>query len=585
MLTARENAVQPANSKVPRMPATVILLHLAGYVALLLWGMHMVHTGIVRAFGGHLRQVLSIGLSSRWKAFLAGVGITALLQSSTATALMCTSFIAGGFMALVPALAVTLGANVGTTLIVQVLTFNVASIAPVFVLAGLVAFNKGGKTRTRDLGRVAIGVGLILLALNLIISTIEPVEKAKALRGLFALLSGDPVIDIAIAALLTWAAYSSVAVVLLIMTLAAQQIIPPVAALAFVLGANLGNVIPQYVAAGTNMAAKRLALGNLIVRGTGCLLAVPLLPWLTQAMAALEASPARQVADFHTLFNLALAVVFIGFLDPLARLCVRLLPSAPSVDEPGRPQYLNPAVLGTPGLALADAAREVLRMVDMVDSMLRTFLEALQRDDRKLLTKLAAMDDTLDTLHNAVKLHLTAISREDGLSEADARRCSDILAFTINLEHIGDILDKSLREIAAKKIKQRLTFSLEGLQEIADMHQHLLDTLHLATSVFMMGDLQAARSLLGEKDRMRDLEQAATANHLRRLREGRAQSIETSTLHLDIARDLKRIAAHIASVAYPILEQSGALRRSRLLDEEKTVDGGPQTGEGSIKPH
>jgi phosphate:Na+ symporter len=184
-----------------------------------------------------------------------------------------------------------------------------------------------------------------------------------------------------------------------------------------------------------------------------------------------------------------------------------------------------------------------------------------------------------------VKLHLTAISREDGLSEADARRCSDILAFTINLEHIGDILDKSLREIAAKKIKQRLTFSLEGLQEIADMHQHLLDTLHLATSVFMMGDLQAARTLLGEKDRMRDLEQAATANHLRRLREGRAQSIETSTLHLDIARDLKRIAAHIASVAYPILEQSGALRRSRLLDEEKTIDGVPQAGEGSTKPH
>ena len=400
------------------MSATLILLHLAGYVALLLWGMHMVHTGIVRAFGGHLRQMLSVGLKSRWKAFLAGMGITALLQSSTATALMCTSFIAGGFMALVPALAVTLGANVGTTLIVQVLTFNVAAIAPVFVLIGLIAFNKGGKTRTRDLGRVAIGVGLILLALNLIIATIEPVEKAKALRELFAMLSGDPIIDIAIGALLTWAAYSSVAVVLLIMTLAAQEIVPPVAALAFVLGANLGNVIPQYLAAGTSNAAKRLALGNLIVRGVGCLVAIPLLPWLAKAMAGLEASPARQVADFHTLFNLALALIFIGLLDPLARLCTKLLPAGPSADEPGKPQYLNPAVIGTPSLALADAAREVLRMVDMVEAMLRTFLEALEKDDRKLLAQLAAMDDTLDTLHNAVKLHLTAISREEGLSES-----------------------------------------------------------------------------------------------------------------------------------------------------------------------
>jgi len=562
------------------MPATFALLHLAGYVALLLWGMHMVHSGIVRAFGGHLRQALAIGLQSRWKALFAGMGITALLQSSTATALMSTSFIAAGFMTLVPALAVTLGANVGTTLIVQVLTFNVAAVAPVFVLAGLIAFNRGGKTRTRDLGRVAIGVGLILLALHLIIATIEPVEKAKALRDLFALISSDPVVDIAIGALLTWAAYSSVAVVLLVMALAAQNIVAPVAALALVLGANLGNIIPQYLAAGSNAAARRLALGNLIVRGTGCLIAIPLLPWLTQAMAALEASPARQVADFHTLFNLALAVIFIGLLDPLARLCTRLIPSAPVPDDPGKPRYINAAARGTPSIALADAAREVLRMVDVVESMLRMFLDALRSDDRKLLAQLGAMDDTLDRLHNAIKLHLTTISREDGLSDADAKRCSDILAFTINLEHVGDILDKSLRELAAKKIKQRLTFSQEGLLEIAAMHQSLLDNLHLATSVFMLGDIQSARSLLAEKDRMRDLEQAATDNHLRRLREGRIQSMETSSLHIDIARDLKRIAAHIASVAYPILEEGGVLRRSRLLDENESA-----SGASSVKPH
>jgi phosphate:Na+ symporter len=553
------------------MPATFALLHLAGYIALLLWGLRMVHTGIVRAFGGLLRQALAVGLQSRWKAFLAGLGITALLQSSTATALMSTSFIAAGFMPLVPALAVTLGANVGTTLIVQVLAFNVAAVAPLFVLAGLITFNRGGKTRTRDLGRVAIGIGLILMALHLIIVTVEPVEKAEALRELFAMLAGDPVVDIAIAALLTWAAYSSVAVVLLVMALATQHIVTPTAALALVLGANLGNIIPQYLAAGSNPAARRLALGNLIVRGAGCLVAIPLLPWLARALTGLEASPARQVADFHTLFNLALAVAFIGVLDPLARLATRLIPSPPTETDPGKPRYINAAALGSPSIALADAAREVLRMVDTVESMLRMFLDALRSDDRKLLAQIGAMDDTLDRLHNAIKLHLTAISREDGLSEADARRCSDILAFTINVEHIGDILDKSLRELAAKKIKQRLTFSQEGLREITEMHQSLLDDLRLATSVFMLGDIHAARTLLAEKERMRALEHSATENHLRRLREGRLQSIETSSLHIDIARDLKRIAAHIASVAYPILEESGALRRSRLLDESEAA--------------
>jgi phosphate:Na+ symporter len=553
------------------MSATLVLLHLAGYVALLLWGMHMVHSGVVRAYGGDLRQLLTIGLKQRWKAFLAGLGITALLQSSTATALMATSFIAAGLMSLVTGLAVTLGANVGTTLIVQVLAFNVAAIAPVFFLVGLIAFNRGGRTRTRDLGRTAIGAGLILLALQLIVRTIEPVEQANALREVVAALSGDPVIDIAVAAALTWAAHSSVAVVLLIMTLAGQGILDPAAALAMVLGANLGNIIPQYLAASGNREAQRLALGNLIMRGAGALIALPLLPWLPQALAYLYDSPARQVADFHTLFNVGLAVLFIGLLAPLARLCARAIPSSPAGSNPGEPQYLKASSMETPSVALANAAREVLRMVDIVETMLQAFIGALQDDDRKLLGKLSEMDNTLDQLHRAVKLHVTALNRQEALSDADERRCADILTFTINLEHIGDILDNSLREIAAKKIKQRLAFSKEGLQEIAVMHQSLLDDLQLATSVFMLGDHDAARSLLRQKDRMRDLEQTAVENHIRRLREGRTQSIETSSLHIDIARDLKRIAAHIASIAYPILQRSGTLRRSRLREEPEMV--------------
>jgi len=539
------------------------LLHLAGYVALLLWGIHMVHTGIIRGFGGQLRQALSIGLRSRWKAFLAGIGITALLQSSTATGLMATSFIASGLMDLVPALAVMLGANVGTTLIVQVLTFDVSAVAPVFVLIGLIAFKRGSKTRTRDLGRATIGLGLLLLALHLIIGVIEPVEQAKALRELLAMVTGEPVIDVILAALLTWAAYSSVAVVLLVMSLASAHIVTPVAALALVLGANLGNVIPQWLAAGSNNAARRLALGNLIVRVLGCIVAIPLLHPIADALAGIEANTARQVADFHTGFNLILAVAAIG------RLCTRLLPMKATVADPGKPMYIEDAALATPSVALAGAAREVLRMVDVLEAMLRTFLGAIQSDDRKLLAQIGRMDDTLDRLHNAIKLYLIEISREDGLDEEESRRCSDILAFTINLEHSGDIIDKSLREIAAKKIKYGLRFSSEGFEEIAVMHARLLNDINLATGVFMSGIVRDARTLLEAKVRMRDLEQAATENHLRRLREGRPESVETSALHLDIVRDLKRIARHVASVAYPILDQSGALRRSRVLDDEE----------------
>lgn len=566
------------------MSATSLLLHLGGLVALLLWGIHMVHSGVVRAFGGRLRQFLSIALRNRWTAFLAGLGITTVLQSSTAVALMSTSFIAAGLMTLVSGLAVTLGANVGTTLIVQLLTFDVAAAAPAFILAGLVIFKKGGKTRLHDLGRASIGLGLILLALHLIITTIEPAEKATALRNLFALVSADPILDVAIAAILTWAAHSSVAIVLLVMTLAAQHIVPPETALALVLGANLGNVIPQYFAAGTNSSARRLAVGNLIIRGTGCIIAIPLIGTLAQGMAHLEASPARQVADFHTLFNLVLAIAFIGVLEPLARLCSLFHPAGAVLNEPGKPLYISTSTARSAPVALANATREVLRIVDMVETMLKTFIRALKSDDRKLLAELSSMDDALDSLHTAVKLHVMEISGNE-LSEHDEKRCAQILTFTINLEHIGDILDKSLREIAAKKIKHRLSFSPEGLRDIEGMHESLIEDLQLATRVFLAGDEPSARRLLEQKEAMRDIEHAALANHLRRLRERRAVSVETSGLHIDIVRDLKRIAAHIASIAYPILDEHGALFQSRLRGRPDTQDVGESSSPAKPRPH
>jgi phosphate:Na+ symporter len=550
------------------MSTTMILLHIAGYVALLLWGIRMVETGIVAAYGSELRQFLHVAIRNRLKAFWAGLGITALLQSSTATGLMTASFLASGVMELVPALAVVLGANVGTTLIVQVLTFDIAVVAPIFILAGVIAFNRGGKTRTRDLGRVAIGVGLVLLALHQIVGVIGPIETAGPTRDLFATITGDPVINVILAALLTWASYSSVAVVLLVMSLSAAHVVPPTAALALVLGANLGNVIPQFIGTSQSGGARRLALGNLIVRGLGTLVALPFLPRIAEMLSALEANPAREAADFHTLFNVALAIVFIGLLDPLAKICSKLIPAKSITDDPGTPRYITSAELETPSVALSSAAREVLRMVDVIERMLQAFLTAIKDDDRKQIDEIAQMDDTVDELHNALKLYLTEISRREKLSENDARRCDEILSFTINLEHVGDIVEKSLSELAEKKVKNHLTFSSEGFSEISNMLRQVLEDLRLAVSVFMTSNLRDARALMQAKTAMRDLEWTATQNHLHRLREKRAESLETSSLHIDIVRDLKRITAHIASVAYPVLSESGELLPSRLLDKD-----------------
>jgi phosphate:Na+ symporter len=529
---------------------------IAGYVALLLWGVHMVQSGIVRAYGGALREFLGTALRHRVNAFLAGLGVTALLQSSTATGLMTTSFTAGGMVGLVPALAIMLGANVGTTLIVQVLSFDVTAAAPILFLVGLLGFRNGRKTRWRDLGRVAIGLGLILLALRLLIEAIEPEETKPLMRQLFAAITGDPLLEIAIAAALTWAAHSSVATVLLTMSLAQAGIVAPEAAFALVLGANLGSAINPVLEGvrGNDPASRRLPVGNLITRVIGCALFLPLLPAVGAALAGFEADPARQAANFHTLFNLVVAAVFILPLAPYARLLKWLLPDKAEVADPAQPLYLDPGSLDTPPIALANAARETLRVADVVETMLRGTLEVFQTDDRRRVAEISRLDNVVDHLHSAIKLYLMKISH-DMLDEEGSRRYSEILALDINLEHVGDIIDKNLMELAGKKIKRGLKFSDEGLAEIRSILALLDKNLRLALAVFMTGDPGAARQLVQQKEVFRDLERNATESHFARLREGRVQSIETSTLHLDILRDAGQINAHIVAAGYPVLER------------------------------
>ncbi len=536
-----------------------------GGVALLLWGMHMVQSGILRAYGGDLRRVLSAGLRSRWQALVAGLGVTTVLQSSTATALMVTSFAASGMVDLSPALAIMLGANVGSTLIVQLLSFDIGWLSPLLLVAGVAAFRRGGRTRTRDFGRVMVGLGLMILALHLLRVTMESAQAAPAMRALFAAITGEPLIDLFVAAALAWAAHSSIAVVLLVMSLASGHVVTPVAALALVLGANLGSALnPLLEGAGAdNPANRRLPMGNLVTRAVGCALALPFLDPLVGALARLEPDAARQAADFHTLFNLVLAALFIVSLDPFARMLRRLLPAQAQSADPATPAYLDPAAMQTPSVALTCAARETLHMGDIVEAMLRQSMTALLTDDRKLVGEIERMDNAVDKLHEAIKLYVTEVTRE-ALDAEDGRRAMEIISFTINLEHIGDIVEMNLMELAGKKIKNKLKFSKEGAAELEAFHRRVADNLKLALGIFMSGDAKIARQLLQEKVSVREAERVAAESHLGRLRQGRIESIETSSLHIDILRDLKRIHSHICSVAYPVLEAAGELQPSRL---------------------
>jgi len=539
---------------------SIVLLDLMGGVALLLWGLHMVLSGVLRAFGHDLRRFLSKALSNRFKAFGAGLLLTALLQSSTATGLMTTSLAADGLVALVPALAIMLGANVGTTLIVQLLSFDISAVAPVLFIVGVVSFRAGGESLTRALGRIAIGLGLMLLALHILLGTLAPAEQAPAARALLSAITGDPVLCVLIAAVLTWAAHSSVAVVLLVMSLSYSHFVAPASALALVLGANLGSAVNPLIEAGVrgNPASRRLPVGNLINRLVGVVLVLPFVEPLAREFTALQPDAAKMTAEFHLLFNVALGALFIGPLDFVAMLLVRMLPEQKQPADPSVPRYLDEIALETPSLALANAARETLRMGDTIETMLRDVMAALMTNDRKLASDVSRRDNIVDRLTEATKLYLTKLTR-GSLDEAEGRRAMEIVSFTINLEHIGDIIDKNLCQLAAKKIKRNYQFSAEGAAELTAFHKRICESLQAAFGIFMRGDVDAARRLLREKSELRRAELDAADRHFERLREGRPESLETTSLHLDILNDLKRIHSHICSVAYPVLEAAGEL--------------------------
>ena len=546
------------------MDATLSLLNLAGAIALLLWGVHMVQSGVQRAFGSDLRRFLAKTLDNRIRAAAAGLGVTTILQSSTAAGLMIASFASAGFVALVPALAAMLGANVGTTLIVQVLSFDVSRASPLLLLGGVVMF-RAGAARTRDIGRVAIGLGLMLIALSTLLEIITPYEDVPSLRILMGGIATDRLISIVFGALLAWAAHSSVAVALLVMSFAEKGVVPLNAALALIIGANIGTALNPLLegARGGDAAGRRVVVGNLITRLAGAAVATPLLSLIGVHLVKIEPNFSRAVADFHTAFNLLIALAFLPLLHPLARLLERLVPIEVGPADPKRPLYLDASALETPSIALGHATREALRMVDVLDSMIEGVADALRLGDREAAARARRQDDLLDALNSEIKRYLTRLDPET-LTDDEHRRAEAVLAFSLNLEGAGDVVERNLASFVAKRLKRGVESSPEDDREIREAFEAVRANLRSAASVFTTGDRRAARVLSQQKAEFRRREGEAIKTHFARLRQQR----QATAPSLDLLRDIKRLNDHlVAGAAYPVLEAAGELMPSRIADD------------------
>ena len=548
------------------------LLNLLAAIALLVWGTHLVRTGILRVFGANLRAVLAKSTSNLGAAAMSGIGVTALVQSSTATALIVSAFVGQGLMSLASALAVMLGADIGTSLMAVLFSRDLSWLSPLFILFGVILFIVRQSTPAGRMGRVLIGLGLMLLALKLVTQSATVLTQAAAVKALLGSLASDLLLEIIVGAVLTVATYSSLAIVLLIATLATSHVVPMDVALGLVLGANLGSgLLAVLTTLRADVETRQVPLGNLVFKVIGVAVAAPLIGLWQHHVPPLLMDLATPVVLFHLSFNVVMGIVLIGFTGVVANWVQRWLPKPAQTTMAGRQRHLDASALATPSLAISCAVREAMHQADVVETMLIGMLNVLRNNDRKLAAELRRMDDTVDELYSSIKYYLTKISRE-ALGESEARRWTDIISFTINMEQIGDIIERVVQDIEDKKITPGREFSEAGLKEICELHARLLGNLRLGMSVFLNGTVRDAQRLLEEKTRFRELEHEYAASHLERLTHNTVQSIETSSLHIDLISELKRINSHICSIAYPILDSAGVLapnrlRQSTLLDQ------------------
>ena len=463
------------------------------------------------------------------------------------------------------ALAVTVGADISTTLIAQILVFDLSWLSPGLIIigvAGLMFFEHSG--RKKHLAQSIIGLGLMLLSLSLIKQASAPLTGSPTLPLILAPLSADPVTAIIIAALLTYIMHSSLAAVLLFAALASNSIIDLQLGALLVLGANLGGAFIAFVVTYKDGPhARRITIGNIIMRATTVLIAFLCLPAILSFLSQFDINTAHQLVNLHMLLSLMLATIFLPSIYKVASLSEKIIKidQNTTVNE-SDPVYLDEQALDTPVIALASAARETLRMAEMVELMLEQTIESFKENNENLASKISKKDNTVDDLYRAIKIYMTRVSHES-LDPKEADRYLQIMTFATNLEHIGDIIDKSLVKLAKKKIKNKERFSDDGWTEIKEFHAQVLKSMKLAQIIFLSEDTALARQLVDNKRIIREAERQSSTYHFNRLRDGLPETIATSSLHLDIIRDYRRINSYITSVAYSIIENAEKYGKKR----------------------
>ena len=530
---------------------------LLGGIAIFIYGLQLANDGLQKRAGDQMRRWLTALTERRLHGLLSGTLLAAVLQSSAATVMMLMGFAKAGLLSLPQAMSLLLGIGIGTTLVVQVMSFKVSHAAMLIVAVGFAIISLAKRGRTRAVGRAVFGFGLVFLGIQLITGATSPLQHNTLLLQVIEAFGEQPVLGIVAGAGLTAIVQSSAVTLGLLLSLAFSGLLTLPAALPVVLGANLGNcVMPMLAAVRASVEGKRVAWAYVILKGSGVVSGLFLLSPFATLVSWTASTIPHQIANAHTLFNVLLAFVVLPFL-PWGAALVRWVVAAPPDAGASKPhvQYLDERALETPSLAFAQATREILRMAEMVQRMLARVITVFETNDRELVDDISEEDDYIDYLEHHIKLYLTKLSRS-ALTDEQAARELELIAFTSDLETIGDIVDIDLMHLAKKKIRKGMEFSKEGAAEIRGFHARVMENFELSIATFTGGDVDLAHRLLRHKVQIAEMAQDLTEAHIQRLHQGLRESIETSSIHLDLLSNLKRINSQLSNIAHPILTRA-----------------------------
>ncbi len=551
------------------MNGSEILLHLAGAVALLLWATRMVRTGVERAYGERMRQSLRGVLHNPALAVLWGLMLSIALQSSTAVSLLVGSFVGSGIVSGIAGLMAVRGAEVGSALVVKILSFDLTLLVPLCLVAGTAIFMSTERSNWRQAGRILVGTGLLILSLEMTGQATEPLRNSELLPVIVGYLDTDPVTAFLLAAVMTWLFHSSIAAVLLLVTFASRGLIQPELGIVMIFGVNLGSsFIAPILTRNAAQQTRIVPMGNLLMRGAGSVVILILYLTFKPSLAFLGAAPADQVINGHILFNILILIAGV----PLSGLVLKVTKAIVALNTPAQQptsldheelSALDETVLDTPSLALANATRETVAVCETVEIMLRRIIELYERPEQDRIDELSALDDKVDRKHAAIKLYLAKLTTRS-LTSFEVARARELLGACVKLEQVGDIIVRNMLALVQKKMDRNLQFTDEGWLELSNFHAKVLTNARMAFNVLVSRDRETAHQLVLEKDHLRDLESQSSDRHFSRLREGTTRSLETSSIHLNTIRDLKQVNSLLAAVAYPVLEEQGLLNTTRL---------------------